>query len=155
MKIRKAAEGDIHIIRELYWLLDTDAVYYQPEHFLRVERPEEFILNIINDEKSDFLLIEDDNKVIGFSLVQEKVTSNISCLKQENYMYILDFVIGEEFRSRGYGAGLLKASKEWGRKRGLNFLRLSVFPGNKRGIEFYDDHGLKETMKTMECKLED
>lgn len=154
MKIRKATESDLNIIKELYWLLDTDAIHYQPEHFIRTERPEEFILDIIHNEKSDFLLIQVNNEVIGFSLIQEKSTSNISCLKQERYAYILDFVIAEEYRSNGYGAELLKASKEWGRDRGLDFLRLSVFPDNLRGVKFYEGQGLKETMKTMECKLD-
>jgi ribosomal protein S18 acetylase RimI-like enzyme len=153
MIIRTATQKDLQAIKELYSLLDADAVYYQPEHFLKNERPEEFILNIIQNDKSDFLLIEEDNHVIGFSLIQEKAAADISCLKQEHYAYLLDLVIAEEYRSRGYGASLMRASKEWGRERKLDFLRLSVFPENDRGIKFYENQGLKETMKTMECRL--
>jgi len=98
-------------------------------------------------------VIEAENKIIGFALVQEKETSNISCLKTERYLYILDLVIAEEYRNKGYGGFLLEVSKEWGGKRNLGFLRLSVFPDNHDGIKFYEIHELKTTMQTMECKL--
>lgn len=153
MKVRKAIANDLPIIKTLYWLLDTDAVYYQSNHFVRTERPDDFILDIINNEKSDFLLGEVDNKTIGFALLMEKETSNISCLKKERYAYILDYVIAEEYRSKGYGSLLMESSKEWGRKKNLDFLRLSVFPENHKGIKFYEKQGLKTTMNTMEFSL--
>lgn len=153
ISVREATTNDLPKIKELYWVLDTDAIYYQPEHFIRTDRPNEFLLSIINNEKSDFLLAEVHNKVIGFSLVQERETGNLSCLKKEHYAYILDFVIAEEYRSKGYGTYLLQASKQWARNRKLGFLRLSVFPQNHKGIEFYKKQGLKTTMQTMECTL--
>lgn len=153
MVIRKAAKDDIDAIKKLYWLLDTDAVNFQPEHFVRAERSEDFILSIIENDKSDFLTIEEDNEVIGFSFIKQNETASISCLKKQQYAYIQDFVIAEAYRDRGYGSKLLEASKDWSRQRGLEFLKLSVFPQNEKGITFYERHGLKETMRTMECDL--
>lgn len=153
MKIRKATREDVQAIKDLYWLLDTDAVFYQPNAFVRTERPAGFILDIINSEKSDFLLIEADKKVIGFALLQEKKTPDISCLIKKNYVHVLDLVIAEEYRSKGYGGALLEASKEWGRERGLDLLRLSVFSEKHRAISFYLNHGLRPSMLTMECEL--
>lgn len=37
---RVAKNEDKNIIKGLYWLLDTDAIYYQPELFLRNPRPD-------------------------------------------------------------------------------------------------------------------
>ena len=151
--IRTATAHDLKRLKELYWLLDGDAIHYQPEHFLQSQRPDDFLLDLIEGDKSDFLLLEADNKVIGFSLIMEKDPSTISCLKKERYGYILDFVIDEGYRSMGYGAKLLDASKQWAKDRQLDFLRLSVFPKNERGIAFYKRHGLTEKMKTMEMDL--
>lgn len=153
VQVRQAEAIDIPHIRKLYRILDADAESYQPENFRCIDRPEDFLAGIIEDEKADFLLLDLDGKAIGFALVQERETPAISCLVQHRFMYILDFVIAEEYRSKGYGGTLLEAAKEWGRKRDLTRLRLSVFPNNKRGIEFYEGQGLRETMKTMECSL--
>ncbi|SES88530.1 GNAT family N-acetyltransferase [Paenibacillus sp. NFR01] len=130
MRIREANIEDINDIKKLYWELDTDAVFYQPSLFVRAERPDDFLIDIITGEKSDILLIEIDNNIIGFSLLQEKETPDISCLQKKKFVYILDFVISEAYRSSGYGSLLMESSKDWGKKRGLDFLRLSVFEEN-------------------------
>lgn len=153
MQIREARIEDIQDIKKLYWELDSDAIMYQPSLFTRTERPDDFLAYIINNEKSDILVIEVDRQIIGFSLVEVKETPKISCLKEKKFVYVLDFVITEAYRNNGYGTLLLEASKEWGKKRGLDFLRLSVFEDNLKGQDFYRRNGLAATMKTMECEL--
>jgi ribosomal protein S18 acetylase RimI-like enzyme len=153
MLIREASIEDIKDIKNLYWELDSDAIMYQPSLFTRAERPDDFLSEIITNEKSDILVIEVDGSVIGFSLVQEKETPKISCLIEKKFVYVLDFVITENSRKNGFGSLLLEASKEWGKKRGVDFLRLSVFEGNLKGQDFYRKNGLIATMRTMECEL--
>ena len=152
--LRKADINDIERIKELYLILDKDAELHQPEHFICQERPKEFIEEIIKSEKSDFLVIENENKfIIGFSLVYEKESSNISLLKKQKYLYIQDFVIDNRFRKKGFGKKLLDKSKEWGKIRGLEFLRLSCFPKNEIGINFYKKNGMIVMMETFESGL--
>lgn len=153
MRIRTATKADIQPIKELYRILDTDAAYYQPRSFICAERPDDFLSGIVDGEKSDFLVAEVDDRVVGFALLQEKETPNLSCLKKLRFVYVLDLVIAEECRNKGYGAALMQATKEWGRERELDLLRLSVFEGNRRGIRFYEKIGLGTTMRTMECEL--
>jgi len=154
VNIRKATASDIAAIKRLFWELDTDAVMHQPEHFQRVERPDAYLSGIIENPKADFLLATvGDEEVVGFSLIFEKETGDISCLKKCRYGYIQDFVVTAGHRNKGYGAALLDASKEWARERGLDYLRLSVFPTNEGGIRFYSRHGLGLQMITMECEL--
>lgn len=151
--VRPASEDDLSEIKRLYWQLDTDAVSYQPQHFQRLDRPDDFLVSIIGSPSSDFLLIEEDGSTVGFALVQEKQTAKVSCIKPENYLYILDFVIEETRRSRGLGKVLLDACVDWGNRRKLAFLRLSVFPENGGAIAFYEREGLSATMQTMERRL--
>lgn len=153
MLIREANIEDISEIKNLYWELDKDAVFYQPSQFVLADRPDDFLINTINSEKSDILIIENEGRIIGFSLLQEKETPKISCLREKKFVYILDFMISENYRNNGYGSLLLESSKEWGKKRGLDFLRLSVFEDNQKGIDFYKRNELIATMKTMECEL--
>lgn len=153
MDIRRATKDNITAIKNLYWELDQDAVKYQPEHFLLLPRPEDFLMQIIEQENSDFLLCEENGSAIGFALVQIKQAGNISCLKEQKYLYILDFIITATRRSQGFGSKLLEACKQYGKEQQAEFLRLSVFPKNQDGIRFYERNGLSDMMKTMECIL--
>ncbi|NGZ76937.1 GNAT family N-acetyltransferase [Saccharibacillus alkalitolerans] len=151
--IREARAEDLPDLKKLCWELDTDAVFYQPKRFVLAERPDEFLLSIIEGSDSGILAAEGEEGVVGFSLLQEKATPPISCLLEKRYVYVLELIVSEKHRSEGIGALLLEASKQWGRQRGLDFLRLSVFEENVRGIAFYEKNGLAAAMKTMECEL--
>lgn len=56
-------------------------------------------------------------------------------------------------RSNGIGTFLMNASKEYGKKRGADFIRTQVFPQNADGIRFYEKNGFREMMKTIECQF--
>ena len=153
MDIRKAVVNDISEINQLFKELDTDACKYQPEHFQRSKRTEDYLMEIIKSEKSDFLLAILDNEIIGFSLLYEKEIKGLSLLIPCKYAYLQDFIVKEKYRNRGIGTQLLEASKQWAKQRNMEYLRLSVFPTNDNGIRFYKRHGLLEQMLTMECSL--
>lgn len=153
MEVRCATESDINRIIELFWELDTDAIETQPEHFQRGERTKEYLSNLIMDNKSDFLLAIYDSKIIGFSLLFEKEVKGLSLLVPCKYTYIQDFIIANDFRNHGYGTELFKASKQWAKVHGSEYLRLSVIPKNLNGMRFYKKNGLLEQMITMECPI--
>jgi ribosomal protein S18 acetylase RimI-like enzyme len=153
MEIRKAVANDIPEIKKLFWELDTDAIKNQPEHFQRSERTENYIMEIIESQKSDFLVAVLNNEITGFSLLNEKEVKGMSLLIPCKYAYLQDFIVQEKYRNRGIGTQLLKASKQWAKEHNMEYLRLSVFPTNDSGIRFYKRHGLLEQMLTMECSL--
>ncbi|MHC1696310.1 MAG: N-acetyltransferase family protein [Eubacteriales bacterium] len=153
MIIRQANIGDIDAINKLFYELDTDAIIMQPEHFQRGSRSFDYLSGLINDVKSDFLLAIVDDKIIGFSLLFEKVTANINLLIPCRYAYIQDFIVNEDYRNNGIGSQLMDESKKWAKERGLEYLRLSVFPNNKAAQRFYNRHGMCEQMISMECPL--
>lgn len=153
MEIRCAAITDIDRIKELFWELDSDAIKAQPEHFQRGERTVEYLSDLINDVKSDFLLAIMDSNVIGFSLLFEKEVKGMSLLTPCKYTYIQDFIITKIYRNKGYGTKLLEASKQWAEDHDSEYLRLSVIPNNSDAILFYEHNGMAEQMITMECPL--
>jgi len=153
MVFRKATIDDIDVINKLFYELDTDAIDVQPEHFQRGHRSFEYLSNLINDEKSDFILAVNDNKIIGFSLLFEKETPNISLLVPCKYAYIQDFIVTKNYRNIGIGTALMEQSKQWARERNMDYLRLSVLPQNKDAQRFYTRHGLYKQMITMECSV--
>lgn len=155
MKIRKAVHDDFELINALFRELDTCSIQQQPEHFQRGERSEEYLLDLISNVDSDFLLCVVDEKVIGFSLLFLKETKALGLLVPCKYAYIQDFIISEGYRNQGYGSALLDASRRWASEHGAEYLRLSVIPNNEAGIRFYKKNGLLEQMITMECRVRD
>lgn len=109
MYIRKAISNDIPEINKLFWELDTDAIKYQPEHFQRSERTEDYLMEIIKSQKSDFLVAVLDNKIIGFSLLYENEVKRLSLLIPCKYAYLQDFIVKEKYRNHGIGTQLLEA----------------------------------------------
>lgn len=64
-----------------------------------------------------------------------------------------DLDVLESERNKGVGTLLINASKEYGRRRGADFIRTQVFPRNIDGIRFYERNGFCEMMKTLESEL--
>ncbi|MDR2570596.1 MAG: GNAT family N-acetyltransferase [Oscillospiraceae bacterium] len=155
MTIRKAIVEDIDAINKLFYELDTGAIDMQPEHFQRGNRSVEYLSGLINDEKSDFLLVVDNEEVIGFSLIFEREPPTLNLLVPCKVAYIQDFVVTANYRNKGIGTALMKESKQWAKERHMDYLRLSVIPANKDAQRFYTRHGLGEQMITMECPLHD
>ncbi|GHU19211.1 hypothetical protein FACS1894163_11890 [Spirochaetia bacterium] len=153
MEFKLAEIKDISRINELFYELDSDAIETQPEHFQRGDRTNEYYENIIMDNKSDFILVILDDKIIGFSLLFEKEVKGLSLLVPCKYTYIQDFIITKKQRNKGIGKKLLEISKKWAKEHGTEYLRLSVIPKNTKGIRFYKNNGMNEQMISMECKI--
>lgn len=144
---------DIESLRRLYRELEEDAVRYQPEHFIIGFREDSYFADIINSSNQDILIVEDENKIVGFAHVMIIKQKKISCLKPETVLYIQDLDVQADMRSRGIGSMLMVASKKYGKEHGADFVRIQVFPNNERGIKYYEKNGFSEMMKTMECHL--
>ena len=154
MTFRKATTKDINAINKLFRELDTVSINAQPEHFQSWEgRSYEYLSDFVNDDKSDFILAIADGDIVGFSLILERATADIGLLVPCKFAYIQDFVVAEEYRSKGIGSALMEQSKQWAQERNLDCLRLSVLAENKDAQRFYKRHGLREHMINMECPL--
>lgn len=153
MHIRVANMGDIWQLRRLYLELETDGVKYQPEHFIVGYRSDEFFDSVFQNDDQDILVADADGTVIGFSHVMLLKQKNISCLKPQTAVYIQDLDVLECERNKGIGTLLVKASREYGKRRGADFIRTQVFPQNIDGMRFYEKNGFCEMMKTIESQL--
>ena len=150
--IRKATMDDIEELRKLYLALEEDGVRYQPEHFVIGERTGEFFRSIFDSDNQDILVADIDGKAIGFVHVKILQQKKVSCLKPQRVVYLQDLCVREDMRNQGIGAKLIRASKDYGKERGADFIRTQVFPGNVDGMRFYERNGFCEMMKTIECQ---
>lgn len=69
-------------------------------------------------------------------------------------VFIEDFVVDAEFRSKGIGRKLFDAAKLQAKEWNSNCLELNVWEVNKEAESFYNKMGLKVKTKRMECKLD-
>ena len=153
--IRKATFDDLEELRELYLALEEDGVRYQPEHFVIGERTDEFFKSIFDSDNQDILVADIDGKAIGFVHVMILEQKKVSCLKPQSVVYLQDLCVREDMRSKGIGATLIRASKDYGKEHNVDFIRTQVFPGNVDGMRFYERNGFCEMMKTIECQTLD
>ena len=153
MQIRVARMEDIGQLRRLYLELEKGGVRYQPEHFIVGYRSDDFFHAIFEDVNQDILVADDDGTVVGFSHVMILRQKNVACLKPQTAIYIQDLDVLESKRSKGIGTLLINASKEYGKRKGADFIRTQVFPQNIDGIRFYERNGFCEMMKTIESQL--
>lgn len=153
MLIRMADIHDIKQLRVLYEELEQDCVRYQPEHFVIGYRDDAFFASIFANEKQDIIVAEEGDKIVGFSHVLILEQKAVTCLKPQSLVYIQDLDVARKERNKGIGALLMDASKNYGRERGVDFIRTQVFPQNTDGMRFYERNGFCEMMKTIECQF--
>ena len=153
MITRIADRDDIKAMQTLYFELENDAVRFQPEHFVHGNRDEAFFGMIFDSDDQDFIVAEQDGKIVGFAHLMILKQKKVPCLKPETVVYLQDLDVTEELRSQGIGTMLINACKDYGKAKGADFMRTQVFPQNTRGMKFYERAGFSEKMKTLETYL--
>jgi ribosomal protein S18 acetylase RimI-like enzyme len=89
--------------------------------------------------------IENNNDLIGYLWYK--------LLGHGETIFILDFVVFEQFRSRGYGRAALTALEEHLAKSGAKEIKLRVAYDNKRALGLYEKLGFNITGYNMAKNL--
>ena len=112
--IRLADEADADAIsklnEELFIVLnELKGDIYNPVAF-----PKYFIDSMIKSHESDYILIEDDNKVVGYALIEQRESpyTEYSAFVEDHFAYIYELVVLPEYRDKGYGKQIVKEAKE-------------------------------------------
>lgn len=71
MKIRKAVAADIDSVNDLYPILFQKMAELHPDSFRSAEKDIAFLKKIIEEEEGELLLAEENQKLLGFALVQQ------------------------------------------------------------------------------------
>jgi ribosomal protein S18 acetylase RimI-like enzyme len=87
------------------------------------------------------LCIEEGNNLLGYLWYQQ--------LEEGETIFILDFIVFEVFRSKGYGTAALTALEENLAKSGAKQIKLRVAYKNKRALALYEKLGFGITGYNM------
>ena len=155
MKIRKAQIKDLKEIDEIYQEGQLDEEKNKSPRKSKKEILKELeeskkgrlsgFRKAINSSKENFLVCEEDNKVIGFG---DAVLSN----KKRNAEIALIYV-KREYRRKGIGKKIMRELLRWLKEKGENKVFATTNIENKSSINLNRKAGFKESIIIMEKKL--
>ncbi len=155
VKTQPAQPGDLPEIGDLYEELYTCMAALQPDNFRPGRQSESFLCSIMENPDGEILVARgQEEKVLGFAIVQCQNTPDYPSFLPRRYTHLLDIVVAEPCRGQGIGKTLLKAVESWARGKGSEFIELGVLSENLPAIGAYESYGFQERRKTMELSLQ-
>lgn len=123
---------------------------YNPIAFPRI-----FIESMINSLNSDYIIIEEDDKIIGYALIEERVSpyKDYEAFVEDHYAFIYELVVLPEYRTKGYGRKLIEEAKKWAENRKLTSIELNVLENNYSAKAFYERNGFEEYQIKLRKKI--
>ena len=151
--IRKAICDDIPTISALYREQFREMSKLIPDFIKEGDQSIEFLEKTISDDESDILVYENDGTVVGFILIQAKERPDFDFMLPGKYCYIMDVIVTETHRNKGFGTALMNSAKDWAKEQNCSFINLDVLTTNTNAISFYEKHGFIPKAQEMYCKL--
>jgi ribosomal protein S18 acetylase RimI-like enzyme len=109
------------------------------------------IQDFISDEKTELLVIEEDNEIIGCGYAQ--IRSAKPYKNHELFGYLGFMYIKPEFRRRGINNLLMNDLKKWILSKGITEVRLEVYSDNEVAVRAYEKAGFKKIITEMRFEI--
>lgn len=151
--IRKATHNDIPAISELYREQFREMAKLIPDFIKEGAQSVEFLEKTILDDMSDILVYENEGIVVGFILLQAKERPDFDFMLPGKYCYIMDIIVTEAHRNKGFGTALMNSAKNWAKEQNCSFVNLDVLANNSGAIKVYEKLGFIPKAQEMYCKL--
>ena len=151
--IRKATVDDIPAISELYREQFREMAKLIPDFIKEGDQSIEFLEKTISSDDSDILVYENDGRVVGFILLQAKERPDFDFMIPGKYCYIMDIIVTETHRNKGFGTALMNSAKDWANEQNCSFINLDVLVNNPRAIKLYEKLGFIPKAQEMYCRL--
>lgn len=151
--VRKATENDISAISELYREQFREMSKLIPDFIKEGDQSIEFLEKSISNNESDILVYENDGIIVGFILLQAKVRPDFDFMLPGKFCYIMDIIVTEKERNKGFGTALMNSAKDWAKERDCSFINLDVLANNHGAIALYEKLGFMPKAQEMYCKL--
>lgn len=150
ISIRHAITSDLPKLAEFLQFLVAAERPFDPT----LKEGEIFYYNIedfISDEKSEILVIDYKQQIIGCGYAQIRVAKSYQ--KFESFGYLGFMYVSPEFRGNGFNNLLLNDLKKWVLSQGITEVRLEVYSENESAIKAYEKAGFKQILTTMRCDI--
>ena len=151
--VRKAIRDDIPAISELYREQFREMSKLIPDFIKEGDQSIVFLENTVENDNSDILIYDCNGETVGFILLQSKARPDFDFMLPGKYCYIMDVIVTENFRGKGYGTALMNSAKEWAKEKECSFINLDVLTNNPDAIRLYKTLGFIPKAQEMYCKL--
>ena len=151
--IRKATCDDIPAIAQLYREQFREMSKLIPDFIKEGDQSVEFLEKTILSEDSDIFVYEKDGTVVGFILLQAKERPDFDFMIPGKYCYIMDIIVTETHRNKGFGTALMNSAKDWAKEQNCSFINLDVLTTNTNAVALYEKLGFIPKAQEMYCKL--
>ncbi|MBE6750888.1 MAG: GNAT family N-acetyltransferase [Ruminococcaceae bacterium] len=151
--IRKATHDDIPAIAQLYREQFREMAKLIPDFIKEGDQSVDFLEKTISNDDSDILVYENDGTVVGFILLQAKERPDFDFMLPGKYCYIMDVIVTEAHRNKGFGTALMNSAKDWAKEQNCSFINLDVLTTNTNAISLYEKLGFIPKAQEMYCKL--
>lgn len=149
MHIRLASHNDINAISDLYTEFFAYNASQQPRYYAASRESGEYPILVMNSEKGDIIVAEDNNIIIGFVHVEEDATPPYPSVLPHKFACIVDLIVNKQYRRNGVGRLLLEEVKCWAKSRNLEYIELMVLENNDIGKSFYEQEHFTTISRTM------
>lgn len=153
MEVKTANIDDITQISNLYCELITTLSELQSYFFKESRQDEKFIRHMIENEKSEIFIACENEKILGFVVIQEQETYSYNMIENHKFVCIFDMVISSDYKLKGIRKSLMNKCKNWAKTKNLEYIQLSVLNNNELVIKFYESQNFEKQMVTMYSKL--
>jgi len=138
--IRKAKTSDIDRLIQL----ETKLYQHHAKNDSRFKDIEFISRSAVEDEIDNleyYFVISDEHFVFGFIKSIEKEVKDSELMNKKKYMEILDLIIEEEYRNKGYGKKLIKNIEEIAKEKQFDCVEIPVYCFNEQANAFYEENG--------------
>lgn len=141
-EIRRAHEGDLTRLIELYTELDLHHREAHPDLYAMEYAPREeaWVKETLADPKVGFFVSEPmPGEISGFARILEVQTPDGRVLVSRRFGLLDELVVARSARRKGTATALLGACEDWARERGLPAIEVTVWAFNDAARELYEN----------------
>jgi ribosomal protein S18 acetylase RimI-like enzyme len=159
MNIREYREEDREQIEDLIAILqDFEAKFVsglKPGKEMASRYLTEAILKDCEMKEGKIYVAIQDEIIVGFiwCWVQDELRDLTYLKPVYKYLWIGDFVVLDEYRSKGYGKSLMEKAEEYGREKQVDGVKLTTNPKNELAREIYKKLDFEEEEIVLIKKL--
>lgn len=151
--IRKAEKNDINGIISLLYQVHAVHAKGRPDIFKSggIKYTKENIEELLKNENTPiFVLVNEENAVLGYCFCELKTTKEDTSLKKRKTLYIDDLCVDENVRGRHVGTKIYEYVVEYAKSISCDSITLNVWEFNDSAKIFYERRGLKPLKTVME-----
>ncbi len=155
MNIRYANINDYEKIYPIYYEVHQLHAKHLVDYFNEKGNPlpKPYFTQIMERDDYFFLIIENEQEIVGIALLHIRETPDIEFIVKRKYALIEDFAIKTKYPNKGYGSLLMNECKKIAKEKNASSLELNVWEFNERAIKFYESKNMKTLNRKMMLKL--